>query len=171
MKASTKLLAMLRSSTSAASTCKPIAECSTLNALASTIPSSPMLGSLPTQQLGLPNFLASPASSHMLAAMQRHKQASGFAPLLSTPASARAMAGAAGPPPPGNSTDNWAAMREAYNFNSPNGLGSAYYAMILVFGFGWYVHDMHTLPPRVIAMAMAVYFLTYTRKSGYRPYA
>ncbi|MEW5301687.1 MAG: hypothetical protein WDW38_002707 [Sanguina aurantia] len=177
MKSSSKVLALLRSTSSTASVFKPAAECSArmpdhIAGLASSAaPSSALPSILTQQQLALPSFMASPTSSHMLAAMRRHQQASGLAPLLGVPASSRAMAGAAGPPPPGNSTDNWAAMRESYNFASPNGLGSAYYAMILVFGFAWYVQDMYALPPRVIAMMMAVYFLTYTRKSGYKPYA
>lgn len=66
---------------------------------------------------------------------------------------------------PGNTVDNWNALRGAFNKDKPSSLGGNYYANILVMGFAYWLNDSYYFPARTLWVGALVFTLLYVRKS------
>jgi hypothetical protein len=69
------------------------------------------------------------------------------------------------PEVPGNTIDNWNALRGAFSKDKPSSLGANYYANILVMGFAYWLNDSYYFPARTLWIGALVFTLLYVRKS------
>jgi hypothetical protein len=61
--------------------------------------------------------------------------------------------------------NSWTKYREASGgIAKPNSLGGAYYALIVVFGFGAMTKDLYAFPPRVLGVMGLVFLILYARR-------
>ncbi|GLC40642.1 hypothetical protein PLESTB_000037300 [Pleodorina starrii] len=68
------------------------------------------------------------------------------------------------PDVPGNTIDNWSALRASFDTEQPNSLGGNYYLNVLVMGFAYWLNDAYYFPPRTAYIGALIFFCLYVRK-------
>lgn len=68
------------------------------------------------------------------------------------------------PEVPGNTVDNWAAMREDFNKERASSLGANYYLNVLTMGFAYWLNESYYFPPRTLYIGGLVFAVLYVRK-------